>query len=63
LPTRIERHIKLFCYYDPRCDPARLARQIEGRHPGVLRGFLTMLMPAMNDSNIYRLRRAPAGWH
>ncbi|WP_157215824.1 hypothetical protein [Flavisphingomonas formosensis] len=63
LPIRIERHIKLHCYYDARCDTAVLVRRIEGRHPGALKEFLAKLTPALAESNVYRLRRKPSGWH
>jgi hypothetical protein len=56
-----EEHIKLYCYYDARCDVPGLLRAIEGPHRGLLGGF-PELVRTMRQSNIARLRRAPAGW-
>lgn len=56
-----EEHIKLYCYYDARCDVPSLIRAIEGPRPGMLGGF-PELVKTMRESNISKLRRAPAGW-
>lgn len=56
-----EAHIKLYCYYDARCDVPGLVRAIEGPQPGVLGGF-PELVETMRESNVSKLRRAPTGW-
>jgi len=56
-----EAHIKLYCYYDARCDVPGLIRAIEGQQRGVL-GSFPELVETMRASNISKLRRAPTGW-
>ncbi|MDQ0249038.1 hypothetical protein J2W22_001085 [Sphingomonas kyeonggiensis] len=56
-----ETHIKLYCYYDARCDLPGLVHAIEKPRPGLLGGFPD-LARTMQASNISKLRRAPTGW-
>jgi hypothetical protein len=62
-PYLIELHVKLYCFYAPSCDIPALVREVEGRHRGFLTEFRGQLVTSLRDSNVTKLRRAPAGWH
>ncbi|QAY75395.1 hypothetical protein ETR14_01760 [Sphingosinicella sp. BN140058] len=53
----IERHIKLYCVYDPYCDIPALAAEIEGGRPGVLGPWLRELDQSWRASPLYALKR------
>lgn len=52
----IERHIKLYCVYDPDCDMPALAAEIESGRPGVLGPWVRALDQSWRASPLYALK-------
>jgi hypothetical protein len=53
----IERHVKLYCVYDPGCDIPALAAEIEGTRRGVLGPWARELDDSWRKSTLHALKR------